>query len=160
MQCFYRNIWLGIVAGFFSVLLSAPLQAQTAARLEALLNQPELSWSEAAAFVLEASETEGYSNGADAFSHALEQKWLPKKALSEGPVHLNGIALLLMRSFDLKGGIFYSLFKNPHHAYRELVYKQVIRGETDPDMIVSGSELLLMISRLLTMEEAKEEQQL
>ena len=143
---------------FLLVSLSAPLFAQTAAKLEALLNEPELTWSAAAAFVLEASDFHpaDSSNGQDAFSLASERKWLPKNAAPEDPARLNGVALLLMGSFDLKGGIFYRLSKSPHHAYRELVYKGFIRGDTDPGMPVSGQQLLLMISKILSVKEKQE----
>ena len=147
----------------FLGLLSAPLFAQTAVRLEALLNEPALTWSDAAAFVLEASETAPASDQSnspeplEAFRAAAERKWLPKNAVPEGTARLNGIALLLMRSFDLKGGIFYSISKSPHHAYRELVYKGLIRGDTDPGMTVSGQQLLLIISRILSVKEKEGE---
>ena len=125
-----------LIAGFF---LAFPvfISGQTAAKLEVLLETPALSWGEAAAFILEASET--------------ELDWLPNNASLADTARLNGIALLLMQSFDIKGGIFYSLAKSPHHAYRELVYKNVIRGNTDPRMAVSGPELLLMVNRILAM---------
>jgi len=137
---------------FLGLFLSAPLFAQTAEKLEALMNEKALNWSQAAAFVLEAS-MEPASNPGDAFSFAAGQKWLPKNAAPEDPARLNGVALLLMQSFDLKGGIFYGAFKGPHHAYRELVYKKVIRGNTDPDMPVSGQQLLLMLGRILSLQE-------
>jgi len=141
-----------VVVLLFVLLFSAPLFGQTAEKLEVLLNEPELSWSQAAAFIIEAADL----NTADpesAFRFAVEEKWLSKKLAPDGAARLNGIALLLMRSFDLKGGIFYSISKSPHHAYRELVYKNVIRGNTDPDMPVSGRELLMIVSRILTLKE-------
>jgi outer membrane protein OmpA-like peptidoglycan-associated protein len=58
-----------------------------------------------------------------------------------------------MGAFDLKGGIFYSIAKNPHYAYRELVYKEVIQGRTDPGMLVSGEEFLFILSRVLSLVE-------
>ena len=142
----------GLLAGFF-IFLPFRLSAQTAVKLETLLNETELSWSAATAFVLEASDTGAYSDPLEAFSFAQEHKWLPKNVSPGDPARLNGIALLLMRSFDQKGGIFYSIAKSPHHAYRELAYKGVIRGNVDPDMSVSGQELLLMIGRLLSKKE-------
>jgi len=128
-----------------------PLFGQTAAKLEALFETPRLTWSEAAAFILEASDTE--STGQAPFHFTAEQKWLPKNASPDDAARLNGIALLLMQSFELKGGIFYRISKSPHHAYRELVYKNVIRGDTDPDMPVSGPQLLLIVSRILSIKE-------
>ena len=80
-----------------------------------------------------------------------KQTWLPKNASLGDSARLNGVALLLMQSFDLEGGIFYRISKSAHHAYRELTYKKVIRGSADPDMPVSGPQLLLMTNRILAM---------
>lgn len=144
------------------LLLSSPLCAQTAAKLEALLLEPEINWSTAAAFVLEASDSAESSASVEAgvfssenssFILCSENNWLPKNTAPDDTVRFKGIALLLMRSFDLKGGIFFSLTKSPHHAYRELVYRGIIRGKADPDMPVSGRDLLLMINRILAVKE-------
>jgi hypothetical protein len=139
------------------LILAPRVFAQTAAKLEALLNEQALTWSAAAAFVLEASGAADSLDAADAFRFAAEREWLPKNAAPADAAKLNGVALLLMRSFELKGGLFYSLSKSPHHAYRELVYKGLIRGDTDPEMSVSGPDLLLIVSRLLSIKEKEEE---
>jgi len=152
MRFFFRKTALFLIFGLFS----APVFAQTAAKLEALLDEPALTWSDAAAFVLEASEAAGSLGQQEAFSFASERGWLPKDAAPADAARLNGVALLLMRSFDLKGGIFYNFFKNPRYAYRELAYKGLIRSETDPDMPVSGRDLLLIISKLLSIKEKQE----
>jgi len=73
----------------------------------------------------------------------------PKKAAAGDTARLEGVSLLLMRSFGVSGGILYSLTKNSHFAYRELVYQDVIQGQTDPEMTVSGEHLLFLINRLL-----------
>jgi hypothetical protein len=142
------------------LILTPRVFAQTAAKLEALLNEPALTWSAAAAFVLEASGAANSLEPADAFRFAAERQWLPKNAAPEDAARFDGVALLLMRSFELKGGIFYSLLKSPHHAYRELVYKGLISGNADPGKPVSGSDLLLIVSRLLSITEKEEEGQL
>jgi len=142
-----------LFAAVFAVLFSAPLSAQYASRMESLLSEKEISWARAAAFALEASERMPYSGGNDAFVFAKEQKWLPKKASATDTVRLSEAALLLMRSFGLKGGIFYSIVKSPHHAYRELVHRQVILGRTDPRMAVSGEEYHFMLSRILSIKD-------
>jgi hypothetical protein len=130
-------------------VLAVPLFAQAAARLEALLDEQSLDWSAAAAFALEAADVD--IGGEQAFDYAAGRKWLPKKAAAEAPARLDGAALLLMGAFGLKGGIFYSLSKSPHHAYRELAYRNVIRG--DPAMPVSGRQMAFMASRLLSARE-------
>jgi len=141
------------------IIFTPRLFAQTAAKLEAMLNEPALTWSAAAAFVLEASGAAGSLEQEEAFRFAAEREWLPKNTVPKDAARLNGVALLLMRSFGLKGGLLYTLTKSPHHAYHELVYKGLIRGDTDPDMPVSGHDLLLIVSRLLSIKEKEEEGQ-
>ena len=140
-----NNITKAVLIAGTLLALTAPLFGQTAAKLEALLETPALTWEQAAAFVREAAE-----------AAPTDQQWLPKDASSGDMARLNGVALLLMSSFDIKGGIFFRIAKSPHHAYRELVYKKVIRGNSDPDMPVSGPDLLLMVNRLLAMTENRE----
>ena len=133
------------------------LPAQTAAEIEVLLDTPALSYEQAARFVLRAADVTADISPAEAFHYAQEKNWLPKKAESNGQASLGGVSLLIMRSFDIKGGLFYSLFKNQHYAYRELVYKDVIQGRFDPGMAVSGDQLLFMVNRVLSGRPGNEE---
>ena len=135
------------------LILPAPLEAQEAARLAAILGKSTISYDEAAVFVLEAAEQAVFDDPDDAFRFAKERNWLPKKAEPGAAARLNGVSFLLMNAFELKGGMFYRLAPNPHHAYRELVYQDVIQGDTDPAMTVSGEEFLFMIGQILTMKE-------
>ena len=146
-----------LVLLFCISLAGIPLFAQTAQKVENLLANPAITWSDAAAFALEASDRLLYASEADAFRFAADRKWLPKKAVPDGNASLNGVSLLLIEAFELKGGFFYSMAKNPHYAYRELVYQDVIQGRTDPEMIVSGEEFLFMINRILALKETEAE---
>jgi hypothetical protein len=48
----------------------------------------------------------------------------------------------------------YTLFGGAHYSYRELVYKDIIQGRSDPAMKVSGEKMLFIVNRLLySMEE-------
>jgi hypothetical protein len=134
---------------FFGLFISAPAWSQTADELESLLNSPRLSYAQAARFVLEAADKVVIDDPAVAFRFANERKWLPPKTSADSFARLDGIALLLMRSFDMEGGFFYSMFGNSHYAYRELAYREVIQGRVDPGMAVSGDMLLFMVGRIL-----------
>jgi hypothetical protein len=131
-------------------LLAAPIFAQTAAELETLLATSALSYEQAASFVLRAADVTAPGS---AFNYAAGQKWLPAKAVPYGIAALDGVSLLVMGAFGIKGGIMYSATKSPHYAYRELVYQGIIQGRADPDLAVSGDLLLFMISRALDREE-------
>jgi len=135
------------VLGFWGLTL---LCAQTHVEMENLLESPAITYAQAARFALEASEAAVIQDTEEAFRFALERNWLPAGASPDSPARLDGISLLLMGSFNIKGGILYSLVRSPHYAYRELIYLNIIQGRTDPHMAVSGSQLLFMIGRTLT----------
>ncbi|MCL2294270.1 MAG: hypothetical protein FWC36_05340 [Spirochaetes bacterium] len=130
--------------------------AQTAQEIENLLNAPNITWARAASFVLRASE-HGNFNEADAFRFAAERRWLPSRATPDGAAQLSGVAKLMLESFNMRGGIMYSLTGHRRYAYRELVHRNIIQGRTSPAMLVSGAELLFMIGNFLSIQEAQEE---
>jgi len=144
-------------------LLAAPcfvfgpqLFAQTADRIEKLLSQEQVSYSDSALLVLEASgriDPQHLESADEAFSFATERGWLPKGAKANGNTRLNGLSLLVMQAFEIDGGFFYALFKNPHYAYRAMIYRGIIQGRSDPQMSVSGSLLLYTVNKAMNMEQ-------
>ena len=133
--------------------LAAPafLAAQsTAQEIETLLGTNAVTYAQAARFALEASDAMITSNPEEAFRYASERGWLPKNVSANDTARLDGISLLLTRSFYIGGGLFYSLINSPHYAYRELVYREIIRGRADPAMMVSGELFLFLTGRILS----------
>ena len=146
------NKYLSFLIVWF--LFAFPVFSQTAQRLEALLNTEALSYDEAAAFVLEAANIRPanapvFAGPAQAFSFAVEQNWLPRKAEGSDAARLDEVSLLIMKAFGFRGGAFYTLFQTPHYAYRELQYRNMLEGRTLPAMNVSGELLLFVLSRAL-----------
>ena len=143
----------------FLLLLALPAllpaqAASTAEVIENLLNTEAVTNQQAAWLVLEAaniSPARGITSEAAAFRYAAEQGWLPRNAAPAEPAALNGVSLLIMNAFEIRGGIFFSLFRGPHHAYRELQYLRIIQGRTAPGMAVSGDTLLFMVNRTLSL---------
>jgi len=102
--------------------------------------------------VLEAADVNGpydRTSGQDAARFAVVNKWLPKKTDAGDAVSLENLSLLIMKAFNLKGGPMYTWFSNAHYSYREMVFKDLIQGRTDPRMKVSGYTMLLIVNRLL-----------
>jgi hypothetical protein len=139
---------------FFAVgiVLACAAFGQMAERFDALLSSEALSYGEAAAFVLQAADriapTDLPSSQAEASRFAEGLKLAPSATAK-----LDGVALLIMKAFDMKGGAFYSIFQNPHYAYRELQYRNFIEGKTAPGMAVSGDLLVFIINRILSQQE-------
>ena len=137
---------------FFTVCLTVafPVFAQSAAEIDELLSTEAVTYEEAAWFVLRVAEIPGVDSPAGAFGYAADRKWLPAKAVPGGRARLDGVSLLVMRSFGFKGGLFFTLTKSSRYAYRELLQMGVIRGRVDPEMGVSGETLLFIAGNVLS----------
>jgi hypothetical protein len=126
------------------------LPAQTAERLDALLDSAGVCYAEAAMIVLPSAGLAGEDVSPEtAFEEARSRGLLPKAAEPGGAVRLGDLAFLIMGAFDMKGGLFYSLFPGPRYAYRELVHRRLIQGRNDPALTVSGERLLRILGRVL-----------
>jgi len=133
-----------------------PLNAQTAQEIESLLATDALTCEQAARFILQAADVSDLT-ATEAYSYAIERNWLPAKTSGAANIKLNEVSLLIMRAFNIKGGIMYTAAKNAHYAYRELVQQGIIQGKTDPGNTVSGEMLLFMIGRVLERNEVNYE---
>jgi outer membrane protein OmpA-like peptidoglycan-associated protein len=131
---------------FLSVFPAAFLPAQTAAEMDALLENRAASFAQAARFTLVTADIlDERSAAGDAFVLARERGWLPKKAEADGPVRLGELCFLVMKAFNIKGSFLYALFPGPRYAFRELEYRALISGRRDPALKVSGEDLLRIL---------------
>jgi hypothetical protein len=134
----------------FSFLPVFSLHAQTAGEMDALLASRSLTYAQAARFVLPAAgEAAADLSAEGAFRTAVSRGWLPKTASAGAAARLDGTALLLMKAFDLRGGFMYRFFPNSRYAYRELVYQQIIQGQVDGSMPLSGEFFFQILGRAM-----------
>jgi hypothetical protein len=140
----------------FLFTASAFLPAQTAVKMDAILETPVISCAQAAWFVLDAVNTvpsespvqdEGMEN---AFRQVMDNHWLPQKTNPGDPVTLKALSFLLMRAFNIKGGLMYTVLPGPRYAFRTLVSRSLIQGAADPDMTVSGERFLHILGNVLS----------
>jgi len=141
------------------MLVSAFVPAQTAQRIEQLLENETINYKEAAWIILEATGKFSFANpdvvssSEKAYQYAEENGWLPRNITPDTTATFEGVSLLIMHSFGIKGGILYSIFKSPHYAYRELVYKGIIQGKVSPKMPVSGDMLIFGTNQTIMLQE-------
>ncbi|MDR2500703.1 MAG: OmpA family protein [Treponema sp.] len=128
---------------------------QTAAEIEGLLETAEITGAQAAYFTLASVRETPPPSQAGAFALALELGWLPKNAEAHGKVRLDSLSLLLMRSFDLPGGVMYRLFHNARYAYQEMKALGLIQGRAYAANTVSGAEFLRILGELVSQRGAE-----
>lgn len=139
-----------LAAGVFLILSASFVHAQTAAEMEGLLDTEEITHIQAAWFTLASVLETPPPDQAAAFALAQERGWLPANAEPGGPVKLRNLSLLLMKAFDLEGGLMYRLFPGPRYAYREMKARGFIEGRSYPGFAVSGERFLQILGNVLS----------
>jgi hypothetical protein len=89
----------------------------------------------------------------EAATYALDQRWGLPKLKIDSPVSIDQVSLLIMRSLDMKGGLFYSLFPGPRYALRELTFLRVAAKPNWPDKPVAGDEVMRMLTKAMDIKE-------
>lgn len=126
------------------LLLSAPAYSQTAADMESLLEAGEITFSQAAYFTLASALERPPENPEAAFAMALEKGWLPAGAESGSALTLGDLSLLIMKAFNLEGGLMYCFFPGRRYAYREMTSRGFIEGRSYPSMKVPGEQFFYL----------------
>ncbi|MDR1428650.1 MAG: hypothetical protein LBI85_00035 [Spirochaetaceae bacterium] len=131
------------------VLFAAAAYGQTAAETESLLDAGEISFSQAAYFTLASVVETPPDDPEAAFAEAGKRGWLPAGADGGGSVTLGDLSLLLVKAFNLKGGLMYRFFPSSRYAYREMTSRGFIEGRAYPDLKVSGELFLRILGNIL-----------
>jgi hypothetical protein len=139
---------------FFCILFLIPvfLPAQTAAELETVLGTQSVTCAQAVQFVCASADVEA-PEGQYAFAWAVEQGWLSKDAAADDPINLARLSFIMMKAFDIKGGMMYRLAPGPRYAFRTMVSRSFIQGAADPAMNLNGERFLLILGKVLNATE-------
>jgi hypothetical protein len=133
-----------------ALLIPAPAFAQTAEKLDAVLDAGRISYAQAAAVILPAAGLLDPEVGeAEAFAAA--GAWLPSRAERDGPITMGELSRLVMGSFNLTGGFMYALFPGPRYAYRTLAWRRLLPPNPDPARFLTGEELLYITGLALSL---------
>lgn len=136
MKRMFPRMAAAVFVLFVHFTVPAFLSGQSqAANLQALLESPVVSYAEAVRFI--GASVEGATD-------------LPQKAFPEEPISLGELSFLLMKAYNIKGGLMYAAFPGPRYAFRTMVSRSLIQGTADPAMTVSGERFLHILGNVLT----------
>jgi hypothetical protein len=62
-------------------------------------------------------------------------------------------SLALMSMLKINGGVMYSLFKSPHYAFKELIFRGIIQKDLSEKDKVSGEIMLKIVQRAMKWKE-------
>lgn len=125
---------------------NAGVNGQTAEQIDRLLKQDAVLWIDAARFVL---ITAGYEKDdiedRAAFDYIEQRRYLPPGTPPEAPVRLDVLANMLAGVFEIRGSLFYVVFKSPYFAFHMLQGKRILDADDDPYAQVSGKYFLYIL---------------
>lgn len=84
----------------------------------------------------------------DAMERVRGEGWFDEQ-LADGPVTLGLFAYMVMRTFDLHGGVLYAAFPGPRYAAREFAFRSFVTGNTSPYRVLSGADVVNILGRVL-----------
>jgi hypothetical protein len=70
------------------------------------------------------------------------------------PITYGQFAMLMMDSYDLPGGLMYTIYKNPRYAASEFTYKKWMPGKPKPNSFLTPWEVTSSISQVMAWKEA------
>jgi len=141
-----------LLALFVAVL---PLEAQSNTLIDALLDSPQAAFGDAVYLALSAAgivpET---ATPDDAVTALLARNRRFSGRSAEGPITLGEYAFVLMKAFDIRGGILSSIFPGPRYACRELAFLGLLSGNASPNRRLAGEEAVRILGKVLEQWEA------
>ena len=128
------------------LLVFLPAYSQDSEKIESLLNENEINCGQAAWFTLATVLNEAPDGEQEAFKLACEKGWLPVKTEIKDLITMKKLSLLVMKAFEIKGGMMYRCTKNARYAYRDLKDMGILPSNTYSNLKVSGEQFLYILS--------------
>ena len=141
---------------FSLVLVCLPLivSAQANTIIDELLEKDKADWGNTAYMVLTAAELIDENTDISEVLNSIDlQQWKMEIKQTNDLITLGEYSYLLMKAFDVPGGLMYKLIPGPRYAARELSYLNLIDNDKSPYRTLSGEEVLRIMGRLLEWKE-------
>lgn len=137
---------------FFVVIvsLSSFSFAQSASFFTTVFEAEQLTWEQAAFLVMAGTERVSDSVSPNqAWESLSKTQWYTNIPERGSAITVSQLSYLLTKAFEVKGGLWFTLFGNERYSYRELVFKKVIPGSLDPQSTISGTEAMKVLEKAM-----------
>ena len=145
---------LGFIVLTLLLFSSLWVTAQSNEMLDRILAEEQLTYASAAYLLIVATGRAADETSPEQAVSLAEQGGFALEGVgSADALSLGQYSYMLMKAFELSGGIMYRIVPGPRYAAREMEYTGVIQGPAIPGMAVSGNEALRMLERVLHQRE-------
>ena len=147
-SCFLLLVFLGVgaIAGF----------AQSNKLIDTVLGQKEADYSTTVYLVFSAAGLVPENTTTETAVKALSDKnWGITAPETPSPISLGHYSYLLMKAFNIEGGLLYTLLPGPRYATREVAYLGFVTDRPTPYRYLTGEEVLRILGLVLSWKEEK-----
>lgn len=145
----YTFIFLFFIGGLLAF-------GQSNTVIDVLLEEEQATWGTTAYLVLSAAQLlPENASASEAVDNLTEKGWYKETGTPEEQIKLGEFSHMLMKAFDVKGGIMYRLIPGPRYASRELYFKKIIRSHSSPYRTLSGEEAVDILRMLIEWKEVR-----
>ncbi|WP_147615547.1 hypothetical protein [Treponema pectinovorum] len=131
-------------------LFALAANAQSSSKLTDIINTDKATFAQAAylsaIYTNDISDDESYEK---AVQKLKEKNILSEKTEPSATLTLEKAAFICAKTVNLKGGLFYTIFKNPRYALIELKAKSIIPALADPEETLTGRDLIALFNGCL-----------
>lgn len=92
---------------------------------------------------------------ATALTKAVELGLVSSSKGATGPVTVEDLAYLVMKTQGIPGGLEWTFFPSPRAAYRELSFQKLINTSAGPGRVVAGDEVVRTLTAALNFKGGK-----
>jgi hypothetical protein len=150
-----------LIAANLHFMIPPFVPAQVAAELEDVLQATVLTCVQAARVVLACAGSQGNTKRGDPtvpaaerdFGQAMNNGWLPKGTRPYENITLEKLSLLMMKAFNIRGGMVYAILPGPRCAFRTMLGRCFIEGPSDPAAAVSGIRFLQILEKVINAQQ-------
>ena len=133
-----------------TVLLTFTVAAQSSDKLTQIIqSQPSTCGQMAYLYCVYSQLLPETATFEEAFSVFQENFPVKDGLTASSPVPLSELSLTFAKLTNLKGGLFYSIFKNRRYAFKELQAKGILPPDADPSDTPSGRNLIAVFNSCL-----------
>ena len=135
---------------------SMTLAAQSNDIIDGLLAEEQASYGKAVYLALTAAGLIPEEATPEEAIAVLEEKgWRVEIRGVEDPIRLGEFSFIIMKTFNIKGGLMYRIISCPRYACRELTYLKLIPGSPSPYRTLSGEEAVRILGNVLEWKEER-----
>jgi len=143
-----------IIFGFIMAYLPVFLFSQSNIVIDEMLNKEKAGFGRTSYMVFTAAGLLGDDKTLEeSLKYLGKLQWNMENKESGEYITLGEYSYMLMKSFNLNGGIMYQLFPGPRYPSRELYYLKLIDENMDSNRYISGEEVIRILGRLLEWKE-------